>query len=156
MLSHFSCVQLFVMLWTVARQAPLSMGFSRQEYWSGLSCSPPGDFPDPRRLSPTLAGGFFTTSVTWETFWLSGTVLYFSKYLNFVFCCKTVNVVNIQNHTVGKRWSQNLNSGRLTHKYRLYAIHLFPEICYLQFYYLSRSLSSSLLIEARVCEITLF
>ena len=36
------------MLWTVARQAPLSMGFSRQEYWSGLLCLPPGDPPDPR------------------------------------------------------------------------------------------------------------
>ena len=46
MLSHFGCVQLFVILWTVARQAPLSMGFSRQEYWSGLPCRPPGDLPD--------------------------------------------------------------------------------------------------------------
>ena len=40
MLSHFSCIQLFVILWTVACQASLSMGFSRQEYWSGLSCPP--------------------------------------------------------------------------------------------------------------------
>ena len=47
MLSHFSCAQLFVILWTVACQALLSMGFSRQEYWSGLPCSPPGDLPDP-------------------------------------------------------------------------------------------------------------
>ena len=47
MLSHFSCVQLFVNLWTVASQASLSMGFSMQEYWNGLSCSPPGDLPDP-------------------------------------------------------------------------------------------------------------
>ena len=46
-LSRFSRVQLFVMLWTVAHQAPLSMGFSRQEYWSGLPCSPPGDHSDP-------------------------------------------------------------------------------------------------------------
>ena len=46
MLSHFSHVRLFVMLWTVAHQAPLSMGFSRQEYWSGLPCPPPGDLPD--------------------------------------------------------------------------------------------------------------
>ena len=46
-LSHFSCVQLFVTLWSVAHQAPLSMGFSRQEHWSGLPCSPPGDLPDP-------------------------------------------------------------------------------------------------------------
>ena len=40
-LSHFSLVQLFAMLWTVACQAPLSVGFSRQKYWSGLSCPPP-------------------------------------------------------------------------------------------------------------------
>ena len=46
-LSHFSCVRLFVTPWTVARQAPLSMGFSRQEYWSGLPCPSPGDLPDP-------------------------------------------------------------------------------------------------------------
>ena len=46
-LSSFSRVQCFVTLWTVARQAPLSMGFSRQEYWSGLPFPPPGDLPDP-------------------------------------------------------------------------------------------------------------
>ena len=45
--SQFSHVQLFVSLWTVARQAPLSMGFPKQEYWSGLPFSPPGDLPDP-------------------------------------------------------------------------------------------------------------
>ena len=48
----------------------LSMGFSRQEYFSGLPCPPPGDLPDqglnPRLLSPALADGFFTTSATWE------------------------------------------------------------------------------------------
>ena len=42
-----SCVRLFVTPWTVARQAPLSTGFSRQNYWSGLPCPPPGDLPDP-------------------------------------------------------------------------------------------------------------
>ena len=47
MLSHFSCVQLFATLWTIACQAPLSMGFSRQEYWSGLPYTSPGDLPDP-------------------------------------------------------------------------------------------------------------
>ena len=47
MLSRFSRVRLFATLWTVARQAPLSMGFSRQEYWSGLPCLPPGDLPHP-------------------------------------------------------------------------------------------------------------
>ena len=53
-----SCVQLFVTPWTVACRAPLSMGFSRQEYWSGLPFPPPGDLPP---ASPALAGRFFTT-----------------------------------------------------------------------------------------------
>ena len=53
----------------VAQQAPLSMGFSRQEHWNGLPCSPPGDLPDPgielvALMSPALAGGFFTISPT--------------------------------------------------------------------------------------------
>ena len=69
MLSRFSPAQLFVTLWTVAHQAPLSMGFSRQEYWSGLLCPPPGTLPHPgielaSLKSPALAGGFFTASAT--------------------------------------------------------------------------------------------
>ena len=71
MLSRFSCVQLFVILWTVAHQAPLSMGFSRQKYWSELPCPPPRDLPNPgvepmSLSSPALADGFFSTSTTWE------------------------------------------------------------------------------------------
>ena len=46
-LSHFSCVQLFATPWTIACQAPLSTGSSRQEYWSGLPCLPPEDLPNP-------------------------------------------------------------------------------------------------------------
>ena len=46
LLSRLSCVQPFVMLWTDVLQALLPMGFSRQEYWSGLPCSPPGDLPN--------------------------------------------------------------------------------------------------------------
>ena len=46
-LSHFGCVQLFATTWMLAHQAPLTMGFSRQEYWSGLPFLPPGDLPDP-------------------------------------------------------------------------------------------------------------
>ena len=61
LLSHFSHVQLFATLWTTAHQAPLSMGFSRQEYWSGLPFPPPGDLLDlgmePMSMSPSLAGG---------------------------------------------------------------------------------------------------
>ena len=66
-----SRVQLFMTPLTIAHQASLSMGLSRQEYWSGLPCPPPGDLPDsgikPVSLkSPALAGRFFTTSYTWE------------------------------------------------------------------------------------------
>ena len=62
-LSHFSCVQVFATLWTVAQQPPLSMGFSRQEFWSGLPFPSPGDLPDPGMEPaslppPALAGGF--------------------------------------------------------------------------------------------------
>ena len=71
MLSRFSCIRLFVSLWTVACQDPQSMGFSRQDYWSGLPCFSPGDLPKPgiklaSLTSPALAGGFFITSATWE------------------------------------------------------------------------------------------
>ena len=70
MLSHFSRVRLSVTLWTSAHQAPLSMEFSRQEYWRGLTCLPPGDLPDPgikpkSLMSSFLTGRFFTT---WEGF----------------------------------------------------------------------------------------
>ena len=68
-----SCVQLFATLWTIAHQFPLPMGFSRQEYWSGLPCPPPRNLPDPgiepsslMSLTPALAGRFFTISATWE------------------------------------------------------------------------------------------
>ena len=58
-----SCVRLFATPWTAALQAPLSMGFPRQEYWSGLPFPPPGDRPDLgiSLVSPALAGAFFTT-----------------------------------------------------------------------------------------------
>ena len=69
MLSLFSRVQLFVILWTVAYQDPLSMGFSRQEYWNRLPCPPSGDLPNlviepASTVSPASAGRFFTTSAT--------------------------------------------------------------------------------------------
>ena len=63
--------QPFTTLWTVVCQAPLSMGFSRQKYLSGLPFPPPEDLPNPEiepasLAFPSLAGGSFTTSVTWE------------------------------------------------------------------------------------------
>ena len=65
MLSHFSHVRLFATLWTVDLQAPLSMGFSRQEYRSGQPCPCPADSPDPGikpafLTSPALTGAVFT------------------------------------------------------------------------------------------------
>ena len=66
-LSRFSHVRLLVNLWPVACHAPMSVGFSRQEYWSGLPCPSPGDLPN-AGIKPTslmsfaLAEGFFTTS----------------------------------------------------------------------------------------------
>ena len=66
-----SHIWLFVTPWTVTHQTPLSMGFSRQEYWSGLPCPPPRGLPNlgikPVSLrSPALAGVFFTSSTTWK------------------------------------------------------------------------------------------
>ena len=65
-----SPVWLFTMPWTLACQAPLSMGFSRQEYWSGLPCPPPGDLPnpgmEPRSHVSCISRGFFISSVTWK------------------------------------------------------------------------------------------
>ena len=63
MLSH---IQLFTNPWTIAHQVPLSVEFSKQEYWSGLLFPTPGDLPNPgiksmSLASPSLAGGFFTT-----------------------------------------------------------------------------------------------
>ena len=74
---------ILAILWTVAHQAPLSMGFSRQEYWRGLSCPPPGDLPNPgiESGSLALAGGFFTTSATWEA------LIHGSRDIKWCSCC---------------------------------------------------------------------
>ena len=70
-LSRFHPVLLFATLWTVACQALVSMGFYKQEYWSGLPCPPPEDLSNPGTeltslMFPALAGGFFTTRANWE------------------------------------------------------------------------------------------
>ena len=66
MLCCFSHVRLFVTLWTVAGQAPLSMGFSKG-YGSGFPCLPPGDSANPgSEPASFMSGGFFTTSGTWK------------------------------------------------------------------------------------------
>ena len=66
-----SCVQLFATPWTGAHQAPLSLGFSRQEHWSGLLFPPPGDLPNPEIksdsfASPALVDEYYTPSMIWE------------------------------------------------------------------------------------------
>ena len=71
MLLRTLMTQLFTTSWTVACRAPLSMGFPRQEYWSGLPSPPPGDLPDPKieptfPVSSALAGEFFYHCTTWE------------------------------------------------------------------------------------------
>ena len=86
-----SAVSDCAILWTVAHQAPLSKGFSRQQYWSGLPYPPPGDLPDPgiepmSLISPALAGKFFTISATWEApsyIWFHSTkMLYLNMHKN--------------------------------------------------------------------------
>ena len=81
---RFGCARLSATLWTVAHQAPLPVGFSRQEYWSGFPCPPPGDLPDPGiepepLRSPVLASGLFTSSATITVTWLD------SKQICFLF-----------------------------------------------------------------------
>ena len=71
MLSYFSCVLLFVILWTLACQAPLSIRFSRKEYWNGLPCPPPWDLPDTgvepvSFKSPTLKADSLSTESPWK------------------------------------------------------------------------------------------
>ena len=63
LLSNFRHILLFLTLWTVSHQAPMSMGFSRQEYWSGFSHHPPGDLPGPgvkqaSRVAPALEANY--------------------------------------------------------------------------------------------------
>ena len=87
LLSHISRAQLFRTLWTIARQAPLSMGSSWPEYWSGLLCPPGGALPDPEiepvfLKPPTLAGRFFITSTTWEAHSSGYNLLIFQGFLH--------------------------------------------------------------------------
>ena len=75
MLSCFSHIRLFVTPWTIAHQSPLSMGFSRQEYWSRLPFPSPGDLLNPEiepvsPISAALAGRFFTISATWKDIYM--------------------------------------------------------------------------------------
>ena len=87
MLSRFSCVQLFVTLWTIAYQAPLSMEFSRQEYWNGLPFLSSKDRTNPgvkpaSLISTELAGRFFTTRATWDSGTISFAYIWLSSFLS--------------------------------------------------------------------------
>ena len=110
MLSGFSQKQLFAGLRTVAHQAPLSMGFSRQEYWSGLPCPLPGILPDlgiepPSLMSPTLAGRVFTTSAT------GGAPLNFYFLINYFWlCCRACWILVPWLGIEPKPWQWNLSS----------------------------------------------
>ena len=80
----------FVTLWTGSiGHPPGSMGFSKQEYWTGLPCCPPEDLPNPgieptSLTSPALAGGLFSTSATWEAqFNLQSYEMGYNYYLHF-------------------------------------------------------------------------
>ena len=80
-------VRLFTTPWTISLEAPLSMGFPRQEYWSGLPFPSPGDLPNPgikpeSPESPALAGRSFTTGATWEA------LSCFIKCLDSLFLCE--------------------------------------------------------------------
>ena len=109
----YSCIRLFETQWTVAHQALLSMGFSRQKYWSGLQFPTPGDLPNPgiksaSLMSPSLAGGFFTTSCTWEIFPVGGKGL-----INFLLTEDTFSSSNIywwgggQRHMRRQKWASS-------------------------------------------------
>ena len=100
MLSCFSHIWVFAIPWTVACQAPLSMGFSRQKYWSGLPCPPPSHFPDPgiepeSLVSPALAGKFFTTSTIWEDHDAS----FKCKHKNIQLICRITEIAQFITHT---------------------------------------------------------
>ena len=110
MLRHFSHVRLFATLWTVAHQAPLSMEFSRQEYWSGLPCSPPGDLPNPgiepmSLMSPALVGAFFTTSATWE--------LPSCRSTYFLCASHTGRYASFQESKIRLREAKNITEGQI-------------------------------------------
>ena len=89
-LNRFSHVRLFATPWILAHQVPLSVGFPRQEYWSGLPFPSPGHLLDPgiklrSLMSPALAGGFFTTRATWKVYCKIKTVWFSLKIYKNVF-----------------------------------------------------------------------
>ena len=87
-----------VTLWTEAYQAPLSMGCSRQELWSGLPCPPPRDLPHPgiepmSPIAPASAGGFLTAGTPWEAHACICIYVYFFRFFSTVGYCDTFSIV---------------------------------------------------------------
>ena len=103
----------------IACQAPLSMGFSRQEYQSGLPCSPPRDLPNPGMeptslMSPALAGRFFTTTATWEA--LKQSLAHYKVSMWSERC--SVMSDSLRPHELYSSWNssgQNTGVGSLSH-----------------------------------------
>ena len=98
MLSQVSHVQLYATLSSIAHQAPLSMGFSRQECWSGQPFPSPGDIPNPEikptsLTTPTLARGFFTTSATWKPIYNIIYIIYIYIYITVLAHIQSANSV---------------------------------------------------------------
>ena len=95
----------------LARQAPLSMRFPGQEYWSGLPFPPPGDLPDPESsVFPTLAGGFFTTEPPGKLYYYDS----FSNHLDVLYKYKLLRlewVLDVVNQISGnKTWDSVLKN----------------------------------------------
>ena len=112
---HFSRVQVLVTPRAVACQAPLSMGFSRQEHWRGLPFPTPGNLLDPEikhlLLSPALVGGFFTTRIPWEALSPSIVRTHVSILFQILFPVKLLQNIeqNFLCYTVGPCWLSILN-----------------------------------------------
>ena len=110
-------------------QPPLSVGFSRQVYWSELACPPPGDLPHPwiksiSLMSPALAGRFFTSSTTWETLNnLTIFCFYFLLFIIVILFCTYMYIINLTMLVINSKLSLNK-----IFKIAMYLLHL--RICF--------------------------
>ena len=128
-----SCVQLFVTPWTVACQAPLSMGFSRQEYWSGLPFPSPGELPDPGIEPRSLA-----LQAYYRDLWLNSLCLFISTILLYMslFSLFQTLVQNTSTSVIPHRWRRHWNSdlGKLHLFYKVTGLHHFITFTWENFY----------------------
>ena len=126
MLGRFSCVQLLVTLWSVACEAPVSMGFSRQVYWSGSPCPPPGDLLNSAQIHISYIScsdrQFFTTSTTCEAHINMYIFMYFIctetiHFWRFILELVTVIVSRERIHTDGRQEQEEYLTSHYTHLY---------------------------------------